>query len=178
MDATTSGGSADIDSFVYRLTGGSTDATQSPAVPFGSYLTSGATHYGNDVSVEVKACRQYPELLLCSASWSAPIHLGRAVSIQLSGLAAIQTTPPQLLPPTPGAGYWVWTGQPLPAAGGAPGYDSVTIECGANDDPATPTQCEVIGGGLTGTDYPGLTVAVSANGAIYTRTYNWADTPH
>jgi hypothetical protein len=177
MDVTIASGSADVDSFVYRLSGGTTDATQSTAVPFGSYLTSGATHYGNDVSVEVKACRQYPELLLCSASWSAPIHLGRPVSVGMSGLQAVETVPPAT-GLAPGEGYWTWTGAPAVAASGSPGYDAVTITCGPADDPATPTQCEVVGGGLLGDEYPALTVSVTANGVVYTRTYNWADTPH
>ncbi len=173
MGVTTSGGSAP-ESFVYRLSGGTTDTSASNPVAFGSYLTAGQTHYGNDVSVEVKACRQY-EVLLCSAEWSAPIHLGRPISIQLAGLQAIETVAP-VTGLAPGQGYWSWTA--APPVGGAPGYDAVTLECGAEDDPATPNQCEVVGGGLLGDDYPDLVVTVSANGTSYTRTYNWASTPH
>lgn len=173
-DVTTTGGSVP-DSFIYRLSGGTTDATASGAVPFGSYLTSGSTHYGNDVSVELKACRQY-EALLCSADWSAPIHLGRPVSIQLAGLQAIETVPP-LTGLSPGEGYWTWTDAPRVAADGGPGYDSVSITCGSDDVPDTP-QCEVVGGGLLGNSYPDLVVSVTADGVTYTRTYNWASTPH
>ncbi len=171
---TTSGGSSP-DSFVYRLSGGTTDTTQYGPVPFNTFLTSGVTHYGNDVSVEVKACRQY-EVLLCSENWSTPFHLGRPVSIQMSGLQAIVTKPPLTLL-DPGEGYWTWTGAPAVADGG-PGYDSVSITCGPADDPGTPTQCEVVGAGLLGADYPDLVVTVGANGTTYTRTYNWASTPH
>jgi hypothetical protein len=100
------------------------------------------------------------------------------VSVQLVGLRAVEVSPPQLLPPAPGTGYWVWTGAPVQAAGGAPGYDAVSITCGVDDDPATTTQCEVVGGGLLGDQYADLVVGVTANGQSYTRTYNWADTPH
>ncbi|WP_262406241.1 Ig-like domain-containing protein [Protaetiibacter sp. SSC-01] len=171
---TTSGGSSP-DSFIYRLTGGTTDASQIGPVDFNTYLTSGVTHYGNDISVEVKACRHY-EVLLCSENWSAPFHLGRAISIQLGGLQAIETKPP-LTALDPGEGYWTWTAAPG-LAGGGPGYDSVSIACGPSDDPGTPNQCEVIGGGLLGADYPDLVVTVGANGTTYTRTYNWAGAPH
>jgi len=172
----TTGGGASADSVIYRLSGGTTDATQSSPVPLGSYLTSGTTHYGNDVSVELKACHQYPEVLLCSANWSAPIHLGRPVSIQLTGLQAIETVPP-LTGLAPGEGYWTWTSAPVVASAGVPGYDAVTLGCGGSDDPGTP-QCEVVGGGVLGNDYPDLVVTVNANGTTYTRTYNWASTPH
>jgi hypothetical protein len=36
----------------------------------------------------------------------------------------------------------------------------------------------VVGGGLLGDQYADLVVGVTANGQSYTRTYNWADTPH
>jgi len=115
-------------------------------------------------------------VLLCSANWSAPIHLGRPVSIQLTGLQAIETVPP-LTGLAPGEGYWTWTSAPVVASAGVPGYDAVTLGCGGSDDPGTP-QCEVVGGGVLGNDYPDLVVTVNANGTTYTRTYNWASTPH
>ncbi|AYF98832.1 Ig-like domain-containing protein [Protaetiibacter intestinalis] len=164
-------GSADVDSFVYRLSGGTTDTSASAPTPFGAFLTAGTSHYGNQVSVEVKACRQYTEVLLCSQEWSDPVVLGRAVRIQLDGLQAVETAPPMLLPPAPGTGYWSWTGGPVV---GAPGYDTVSFGCGPDDDTSTP-QCEVVGGGLTGDAYPDLVVTVSSDGADYTRTYSWTD---
>ncbi|WP_246139963.1 Ig-like domain-containing protein [Protaetiibacter larvae] len=166
-----SSGSADVDSFVYRLSGGTTDTTPSAAVPLGSFLTAGATHYGNVVSVEVKACRQYPEVLLCSPDWSAPVELGRPVHIALAGLQKVITQDPVPLL-SPGTGYYSWTGAPAVAAPGVAGYDSVSISCGADDDPATP-QCEVVGSGLLGADYPDLVVTVTANGDSYTRSFAW-----
>ncbi len=174
LGATIPAGSADIDSVVYRLTGGTTDASESALVPFGTFLTAGTSHYGNAVSVEVKACRQYPEVRLCSPEWSPAFALGKPVSIQVTGLVAIETKAP-LTALDPGQGYWAWTGGPTT---GAPGYDSVSFTCGAADDPATPQVCEVVGGGLLGADYPDLVVTVGANGSTYSRTFTWAETPH
>lgn len=170
-------GSADVDGFQYRLAGGTTSASEYSGTPGVGFLAAGGTQYGNEVTVQVKACKQHPEVRLCSLEWSAPFPLGRPVSIQLGGLQAVQTVAPD---PgvTPGEGYWVWTGAPAEHGGGASGYDSVAISCGGGDDPATPTQCEVTGGGPLGDAYPELTVTVTANGGVYARTYMWVDTPH
>lgn len=167
-------GSADVDSVIYRLSGGSTDGSESTAVPLGSFLTAGTSHYGNAVAVEVKACRQYPEVRLCSSDWSPAYALGKPVTIQLSGLVAVQTKPP-LTALDPGEGYWAWTGGPI---AGNPGYDSASYTCGAADTSPTDQVCEVVGGGLLGADYPDLVVTVGANGTTYTRTFTWAEAPH
>jgi hypothetical protein len=175
---TVASGSADVDGFQYRLAGGTTAGSEYSGAPGVGFLTADGTQYGNAITVQVKACKQYPEVRLCSPDWSSPFTLGRPVSVQLSGLQAIEVNPPQLLPPAPGNGYWVWTGQPALASSGAPGYDTVAITCGPDDDPATLQQCEVVGGGLLGNQYADLVVVVTSDGQSYTRTYNWADTPH
>ena len=137
-------GSADVDSVVYRLSGGTTDGSESTLpLSTGGFLTAGASHYGNDISVEVKACRQYTEVRLCSPEWSPAYALGKPVSIQLSGLVAIETKPP-LTALDPGQGYWAWTGGP---AAGAPGYDSVSYTCGPADTSPDDQLCEVVGEG-------------------------------
>ncbi len=176
VDLTIPSGPSDVDSFIYRFSGGSTDASESPAVALGSFLTAGSTHYGNTVSVQVKACRHYgSELRLCSADWSAPVQIGRPVLIELTGLRAVETTP-AAPPDEPGAGYWTWTSGPAVAAGGA-GYDDVTFACGPADDPGTPGVCEVVGvGGAPA--YPDLVVSVTSGGVVYTRTWAWADASH
>lgn len=174
---TTASGSGDVDGFQYRLAGGTTVGTEYSGTPGAGFLTADGTQYGNVVTVQVKACKQYPEVRLCSPDWSTPFALGRPVSIQMAGLQAVETSPPQPVPPVPGNGYWSWTGAPGLASPGAPGYDAVTIGCGTADDPGTP-QCEVVGQGLLGDQYADLTVVVTANGESYARTYTWVDTPH
>ncbi len=96
----------DVDSFIYRLSGGTTEGSEYGPVPFASYLTAGTTHYGNEISVQVKACRQYPPTL-CSAEWSDPFSLGTPILLEFTGLDAVETQAPQGA--DPGLGYWTWT---------------------------------------------------------------------
>ena len=156
----------DYDSFMYRLSGGDTEGTEYGPAAFSSYLTAGSTHYGNAISVQVKACRQYPPTL-CSAEWSEAFALGVPVRIEMSGLESVETVEPQ--GGDPGAGHWTWTGGP-----GGSGYESVTFACGDADDPETPA-CEVVSDGPPGNDYPDLVVTISANGDSYTREYSWTE---
>jgi hypothetical protein len=65
-------------------------------------------------------------------------------------------------------GYWVWGSLPSGA-----GYSSVSVTCGPDDDPGTPSQCEVHGGVL-GLNFPNLVVTIAANGTTYTREYSWS----
>src|SRR5690606_6439939 len=78
---TISSGSADVDGFQYRLAGGTTAGTEYSGTPGEGFLTADGTQYGNLLTVQVKACKQYPEVRLCSPDWSSPFPLGRAVSI-------------------------------------------------------------------------------------------------
>jgi hypothetical protein len=164
LDGVTVTGGAD--SFIYRLSGGSTEGTEYGPLPItgaGTFLTAGATHYGNEISVQVKACREYPPTL-CSAEWSDPILLGTPVQIAVGGLDAVETVEPA--GPDPGQGYWTWTSLPAGAV----------VDCSPNgepdvDDPATP-QCEVVSGKPHDT-YPNLRVTITANGQTYTREYSW-----
>src|SRR5690606_10702335 len=174
---TIASGSADVDGFQYRLAGGTTSGAEYSGQPGVGFLTADGTQYGQSVTVQVKACKQHPEVRLCSLEWSTPFALGRPVSIQLSGLQAIETLAPD---PgvTPGEGLWSWTGEPVAHGGGSAGYDGVEIACGAGAVPAGSLQCAVVGGGPLGDAYPSLTVTVTANGEVYARTYNWAETPH
>lgn len=169
-------GSSDVDGYQYRLGGGSTDGSEYSGVLGAGFLTAGGTQYGNTVTLQVKACKQYPEVRLCSPDWSTPTTIGTPVKIDLTGLQAVETVPP-LTALSPGQGSWIWTGGPGLVSGGV-GYDAVSYNCGGSDLPDTTRQCDVVGGGVLGNDYPSLTVSVTANGNIYTRSYNWADTPH
>ena len=73
-------GSTDADTFSYRLIGGDDRpvAERRPVDP-GTLLTTGnGSHYGNSLSVQVKACKAYPEATLCSPDWSPSFPLGGA----------------------------------------------------------------------------------------------------
>src|SRR5690606_29517745 len=104
---TIASGSADVDGFQYRLAGGTTAVAEYFGQPGVGFLTADGTQYGQAVTVQVKACEQHPEVRLCGLGWSTPFALGRPVSIQLSGLQAIETRAPD---PgvTPGEGLWSW----------------------------------------------------------------------
>jgi hypothetical protein len=167
-DFTIGSGSTDADTFVYRLSGGTTDQSAVGPVGLGTLLTTGnGSHYGNDLSVQVKACKAYPEATLCSPSWSPTFALG-GVAVNNSTPGGLQSVViddengPQLT-----SGYWSWGSLPTGA-----GYASVDVSCGPDDDPATPNQCEAQGG-LLGKNFPDLTVTITANGTTYTREYAW-----
>jgi hypothetical protein len=159
-------GSTDADEFQYRLIGGTTDQSTVGPVPPGTLLTTGnGSHYGNTLSVQVKACKRYAEATLCSPAWSNTIALGGvAVNNSVPGGLQAVTTDDGIVEPT---GYWSWGSLPTGA-----GYTSVTATCGPDDDPGTPNQCEVHGG-LLGLNYPDLTVTITANGTTYARDYAW-----
>lgn len=165
---TIASGSTDADTFVYRLVGGDTDQSAVGPVSPGTLLTTGnGSHYGNSLGVQVKACKAYPEATLCSANWSATFSLG-GVAVNNSvpgGLQSVVTSEGGLID---SEGYWSWGSLPS-----GPGYASVTVSCGPDDDPATPTQCEVRGG-LLGANFPDLAVTITANGTTYTREYAWS----
>ena len=159
-------GSTDADTFVYRLIGGTTDQSEIGPVGLGRFLTTGnGSHYGNAVAVQVKACRSYPEAVLCSPNWSPSFALGVPIDNSTpGGLQSVETGNDGLLDST---GYWTWGSLPS-----GPGYDGVTVTCGPDDDAATTTQCEVRGG-IFGANFPDLVVTISANGTTYTREYAW-----
>jgi hypothetical protein len=86
----------------------------------------------------------------------------------VGGLDAVETLAPQ--GNDPGQGYWTWTSLPAGAS----------VDCSPNgepdvDDPATPTQCEVVSGGPPQHPYPNLRVTVDANGLTYEREYSWTE---
>lgn len=159
-------GSTDADTFQYRLIGGSTDQSASGIVSPGTLLTTGnGSQYGNALSVQVKACKAYPEGTLCSPNWSPSFSLG-GVAVSNSVPGGLQS----VVDPDNGifqTGSWTWGSLPSGS-----GYSNVTATCGPDDDPATPNQCEVEGGPL-GLSFPDLTITISANGTTYARSYAW-----
>jgi len=130
-------------------------------------LTTGnGSQYGNDIGVQVKACKAYAEATLCSANWSPTFHLGVPVNNSVpGGLTAVVTDDGHGL--LDAKGYWGWGSLPSGA-----GYTSVGFSCGPDDDPSTPEQCEVDGGPV-GLKFPDLTVTITANGTTYSRAYAW-----
>ena len=175
LGVTIPSGSADVDSVVYRLSGGTTDGSESTLpLSTGGFLTAGASHYGNDISVQVKACRQYTEVRLCSPDWSPAYALGKPVEHPAQRPGGHRDQAPADGPRSR-TGILGVDGGP---AVGAPGYDSVSYTCGSADTSPDDQLCEVVGEGLLGAAYADLVVTVSANGTTFTRTFTWADAPH
>jgi hypothetical protein len=156
-------GSTDADRFVYRFTAGA-EGSASGVVPVGSFLTAGGTQYGNQVAVQIKACREYPEATLCSADWSPAVVLGVPVrNSEPTGLVHDA----DLL-----SGAWQWLEPPGPGA-----YTAVEYRCtpGASGDGWSPMgangSCDTGVGGIGGS----LRVRITANGETYERSYSPLD---
>lgn len=154
-------GSTDADLFMYRFTSGA-EGSESGIVPVGSFLTAGGTQYGNQVTVQVKACRAYPEATLCSAAWSPDFPLGVPVHNSTPGDL---THDADLL-----SGAWSWTSIP------GPGYESVSYRCDNSDDEGGWTPMPDVGTCETGPAHRDLRVRVTANGGqTYERNYSSFD---
>jgi len=148
-------GSTDADQFMYRFVAGA-DGSESPVVDLGSFLVAGSTQYGNNVTVQVKACRAYPEATLCSPDWSTDFPLG--VPVHNSTPGGLDFESDSIL----GGGVWSWTSIPAGA------YDAIEYRCdnGNNDSGwITPMpdigQCDTT---LLGRD---LRVRITANGITF-----------
>lgn len=156
-------GSTDADTFMFKIGEG---GSASGILPTNSYLTSSnRSHYGQPLTVYVKACRAYPEATLCSTAWSPAFALGTPVwNVKPNELEY----DPDLL-----TGTWRWTSMP------GPGYEAVHYRCsnGNNEDGWIPMadtgECE---GGALGSST--LRVRVTANGGqTYIRSYSSFDHP-
>jgi hypothetical protein len=148
-------GSTDADQFMYRFVAGA-DGSESGVTSLGSYLVAGSTHYGNNVAVQVKACRAYPEATLCSTDWSIDFPLG--VPVHNSTPGGLDFEPDSIL----GGGIWSWTSIPAGA------YDAIEYRCDSGNDAAgwlTPmpdvAQCD------SGVLLHDLRVRITANGTIF-----------
>jgi large repetitive protein len=117
-----SSGSTDADTFVFRFTSGA-DGTQSAILPLGSFLTAGTSQYGNATTVQVKACRAYPEATLCSTDWSADFPTGVPVRNSTPGNLEHVS---ELL----GDNQWRWTSIPS-----GPAYTAVEYRCDNGNGP-------------------------------------------
>jgi hypothetical protein len=125
--------------------------------PLPAFLTADAQHYGRDLLVEVRGCRQYEELLC--GSWSPAIPLGIAVRIDPS-VTITETGGP----PDPRIVDITW----VPMDAGA--YSSVSYECTGGVVAAVPSisPCSI---SATPLDDPRLVVTVTVGSLTYTREY-------
>ena len=157
-------GSTSTDLFEYQLSGGTVDGGTYGTVGYGTLLTTtNNSQYGNDISVAVKACKQYGDQIECSDNWSQQFHLG--VPVNNSDLGALTVTPDNGDITT--GGTWSWQSSPQGA------YDSYSYNCDTNSGTnATGTggSCDVTGLGLL---TPDLVITIHANGHDYVRTYDW-----
>jgi hypothetical protein len=166
-------GSSTSDSIEYQLSGGSVDGSTYPPLKYPAFLTtSNNSEYGNDISVQVKACEHYTDSTVCSDNWSAPFHLGVPVAnSDLPGLA-FSHDPFDLVGP-PANGTWTWSSG---LAIGA--YTSITYNCGNGNqdlDPDNAGSCATTETSSLSQDFPPLTITIGANGHHYVRTYDWND---
>jgi hypothetical protein len=166
-------GSTDSDKFEYRLVGGSVASEIGGPLSAGNFLTTtNGSQYGQDVSVQVKACQQWPEVLLCSDNWSVPFHLGVPVQNGDAGVTFSHDPYTGTLTPTQGA--WSWSSWPASAPGS---YTSVTYSCGQGSrtisSPDGSGECDVQDTGLLVHQFNDLTMTINANGSQYVRTYVW-----
>jgi hypothetical protein len=154
-------GSTDADLFRYRFSSGA-EGSESGVLELGTFLTAGGTQYGNPVTVQVKACRAYPEVTVCSASWSADVALGVPVRNSTPGGLHFDAA---LL-----SGSWSWTSIPGPGS-----YEAIEYRCdGQNDETGWRTmpqtgECQTVA-------KRDLRVRITANGGThYERSYDSLD---
>ncbi|MCA1942363.1 MAG: tandem-95 repeat protein [Yonghaparkia sp.] len=155
LDAVTVAGGAD--SVQYRLIGDQVDPAESAPATLPTLLTAGTSHYGRSLEVEVRACRQY-EQLLCGP-WSGPFALGVAVRIDPQPTFVVTGEVPD-----PRTVEVTWT--PL-AVGAYTAIEQVCLGGDPIDNPTGPTCLITAAPG----DDPRLVVTVSANSTTYTREY-------
>ncbi|MDQ1556160.1 MAG: large repetitive protein, partial [Actinomycetota bacterium] len=170
-DVSIANGPSDTDSFMYRLSGGNVEGGEHGPLQFGDFLVaSNGSQYGEDISVQVKACKTYPEGTVCSQDWSNTKHLGVPVNNSVPRGLSFTHDPYGGIgdPPTPGA--WSWDA--------SPDYPNVTYSCGDGEnqlDNGAGGSCEVTETRLFSHDFPNLNITITANGTTYVRTYDWHD---
>ncbi len=152
-------------SVYYRLNGG----TEYGPVPIGGFLQAEPLQYGQPVSVQARACRDYSGQLVCQPVLSAAVALGVPVNPQVAGPL---TFTPDGSPLLWNSGTFAWLGFPTGS------YEAVEYACGtAPGGPWIPADttlsCHV---DANPAQTPYLTIRVTANGGQkYTITYNGFD---
>jgi len=174
LTGVTTSGSDAVDLVQYRLrgaagTGGSGGGGVDGSAPFtpalSIFLTAGTSHYGQDVQVEVRGCRQH-EQLLCG-DWSAGFALGVPVLIDVQRAITVTSQ-------TPGSRTVSISYTPMSVGA----YDSVSYLCQGGSSVVNPTgsPCEITAGPASDpvdnlTNDPRLTVTVVKNDIPYTWEY-------
>ena len=166
------GGRSSADNFRYRLVGPDVEGSEHGPRSFGSFLeSSNDSQYGAAVSVEVKACVDYPEVTLCSADWSTPLRLGTPVLSATPGSLHFAQSPPTD-GGTAATGTWTFASMPVGA------YTSISYGCGDAETRVTDGgagSCDVTASGTGDNTFPPLTVTITVGNADYVRTYLWSD---
>jgi hypothetical protein len=166
-------GSTSTDLFEYQLSGGSVDGSTYGPLSYGQPITTtNNSQYGNDISVQVKACKQYSDATVCSDDWSPSLELG--VPVANGDLPGLAFSHPAFNPLGPAVdGTWSWTaGLPMGS------YTTITYSCGGSAqalDPANPGSCTAAETSPLSQDFPPLKISITANGHQYVRTYDWND---
>jgi hypothetical protein len=143
----------------YRLTGAGT-ATEHGPISLGGFLTADAQQYGSVQTVQLRACRTYPDSgMVCQTAWSDSFTLGTPVNPQIGGLTFQSDgdgTP---------SGIFSWTASPQGS-----GYSKTEYSCAGSEfvsfDAAQPASCHNIEPGAAAAL---LTIRVTANNS---RTYD------
>jgi hypothetical protein len=166
-------GSTSTDQFEYQLTGGTVDGGTYGPLPYGSFITTtNNSQYGNDISIQVKACKVYGDAIVCSDAWSASFELG--VPVSNGGLPGLAFSHPDFNPVGPAVtGTWVWSAGLAQNA-----YTTITYDCGHGAqtlDPANPGSCTANETTALSQTFPPLKISIGVNGHHYVRTYVWSD---
>jgi hypothetical protein len=151
-------------SFYYRLTGDGTPTEHGP-ISLGDLLTADAGQYGSPQTVQLRACKTFPDAgTLCQSQWSENFSLGTPVNPQVGGLV--------FAPDNDGTnnGTFTWTAWPTGS-----GYTKVEYRCSAIGNFTEATDLTQAGSchATPGLLSPTLTLRVTANGdRTYLITYD------
>jgi hypothetical protein len=166
-------GSTTTDSFEYQLSGGSVDGGTYGPIDYTNFIaTTNNSQYGNDISIQVRACEHYSDSIVCGSDWSAAFPLGVPVAnSDLPGLSFSHEDFNLFGPAVDGT--WVWS-----AGLAQDSYDTITYDCGNGVqtlDPNNPGSCTASETSPISQDFPPLTISIGVNGHHYVRTYDWND---
>jgi hypothetical protein len=142
--------------FFYRLSGGSVPATQYGPIAYGGLLTAEGQQYGQDISVQVRACRAVGNGgPVCQSQWSASFGLGTPVDPRVG---TVTYTPASGLA---SEGTFTWPTWPSGT------YEEIEYDCAGPPARAFLIADTTQGGSCQvppGTASPTLTIRVVANG--------------